>query len=360
MFLGDRSNSRDNGFDALRFAAATLVIFSHSYPIAGVATEPIAAWTGYQTGGALAVFIFFSMSGFLISKSWSERPKLLDYAQKRFLRIMPGFIAATLFAMVVVGPLATNLPWKDYFRRSETWSYLNNVFMYKLSYFLPGVFETNPYKHAVNGSLWSLPIEVYMYLAVPMLGTLGVFLGGARRMLLLALTTLLVAIDWHIVSKPEHATFVWCYIPMASALSCAIYFAIGAIYYTYRHTIPLTNDLAGLAFVVAVVSFRTPFVKLALLLAIPYLVFWVAYTQSWLWNAGKRGDVSYGLYIYAFPVQQLIAQWVPGITPTTLFVLSFLVTFIIAMGSWRWIEKPCLTWARGRREPPRLRIVDAA
>ena len=175
MRLIQKADSKENNFHFLRFLAAALVIFSHSYPLSGSKFEPFAWLVQYNTFGGLAVNIFFLISGFLITKSWLDNPNIFQFSMKRILRIMPAFIVAIFFSVFVVGPLVTNLSFKEYIVHPFTKLYLMNVFMFPIHYNLPGVFVNNPYPNAVNGSLWSLPVELIMYGLVAVLGLLRVF-----------------------------------------------------------------------------------------------------------------------------------------------------------------------------------------
>ncbi len=166
MLLSEAINGKRNNFDLIRLSAAVLVLFSHSYPLSARTTEPLQSFTGYDTFGTLAVEVFFLISGLLITKSWMDTPHAGDFIRKRFLRIFPAFAAVTLLSVFALGPVFTQIPLKEYFSSRLTWSYLGNPFMLPTRYSLPGVFESNPYPAAVNGSIWSLPLEILMYVAV--------------------------------------------------------------------------------------------------------------------------------------------------------------------------------------------------
>ncbi len=194
MNLRRRLENRDNNFDVLRLVAAVLVLLSHCYPLTGH-PEPFAELTGV-TLGEVGVVMFFAMSGFLIAKSWTDEPQPGRYFFKRALRLLPALVVAVAFTTLIVGPLFTELPLTDYFTDPETWIYLIRAsLLVTIAGQLPGVFEDNVYPEAVNGSLWTLPLEAGCYVMIVVLGLIGVLqrralLGAAAAVVLLALTPL--------------------------------------------------------------------------------------------------------------------------------------------------------------------------
>lgn len=158
------SNARDNNFAAVRLVAAFMVLGGHMGYIAGM-SRPILLQQEIQT---LGVKILFLIAGYLVTKSWLSDPAVIRYAIKRIFRIMPALVAYTLFATFIVGPCLTELSVKEYFQNPNTYNYLKNI-RFHVEYFLPGVFTHNPYPNAVNGSLWTLPVEVALYCVVPAL-----------------------------------------------------------------------------------------------------------------------------------------------------------------------------------------------
>jgi len=161
--------TRLNNFDFLRLSAAILVVFSHCYPLAGrSAEEPILNFLGYETGGGVAVAVFFTISGYLISASWLKGRSPLDYLIKRVMRIFPGLLVAVLLS-ILLGAFLTPLKLRDYLSHELTLNYLSNIWLH-IHYHLPQIFAENPHPHAINGSLWTLPIEFFLYIVVLLLG----------------------------------------------------------------------------------------------------------------------------------------------------------------------------------------------
>lgn len=153
----------ENNFDFIRIAAAYLVLISHSWPLFGKKPEFWANLTGYETGGGLAVAIFFFTSGYVMCGSLSRRADFYHFALSRCLRILPGLSVVVVISVLVIGPLFTKLPLLSYFSTRETWTYFGNALVFPIQFQLPGVFEGTPHGPTINGSLWTLPIEVTMY-----------------------------------------------------------------------------------------------------------------------------------------------------------------------------------------------------
>lgn len=169
------NNTHTNNFGALRLVAALFVLRGHMQYLLGQA--PIVFFgAGIENIG---VKIFFLIGGYLITKSWCSDPNPIRYATKRVFRIWPPLIVCVAFSAFVIGPLCTQLPLGQYFSSVGLWRYFRILLLY-IYYDLPGVFAGNPYPVAVNGSLWTLPIEVFMYLVIAVCFWLLAKCGGKR------------------------------------------------------------------------------------------------------------------------------------------------------------------------------------
>jgi peptidoglycan/LPS O-acetylase OafA/YrhL len=155
-----------NNLDALRMIGAFLVIYGHCYALKGMPERHFLSWLPL---GPLGVYIFFTISGYLVVDSWRRDPNLWRFAARRSLRIFPGLAVCVLLSAFVLGPILTPLPLRTYFTHSQVTDYLANIAL-DIHYSLPLVFATNPYPHIVNGSLWSLPVEFAMYVIVALVG----------------------------------------------------------------------------------------------------------------------------------------------------------------------------------------------
>jgi peptidoglycan/LPS O-acetylase OafA/YrhL len=335
----------------VRLAAATLVLVSHAFLVTG-AIEPR---VGHWTLGALGVEVFFAISGFLVVRSWSSQPRLRAFAVKRGLRIVPALAVTVLLSAFLLGPLVTTRSAGAYVRSPATFAYpIDNVAavvsggsVRKIDLTLPGVFATNP-DTAVNKSLWTLPIEVQAYMAIAILGLVGLLARGLlpaaagffALSLVPGLTTLpLLGAPLNFVRGADGE----------AALLLAL-FTVAGLMYVHRRRIPLRPGYAAVALVGLLATLGTPVERVGLVLAIPYLVLYLA-LRSWsgLRVLTRRGDVSYGLYLLAFPVQQVIVLAWPGGPPSPLAVVAIAlpVTYLLAFASWHLLEKRALVF-KGR------------
>ena len=347
MRLDASSRERRNNFDVLRLAAASVVLVSHSFKVVG-ASEP---HIGHFPLGTLGVEVFFATSGFLVAKSWFAQPGLRAFAVKRGLRIMPALAVTVLVLAFLVGPAVSDRSLGSYFTTPATYAYsVDNVAavatggtVRDVNHDLPGVFTGNP-DHSPDRSLWTLPIEVQAYIAVALFGALGLLAGGLPA-LAIGFFALSIAPDAALnVPVIGHALDFVRGADGEAAHLLAIFW-VGALMYRYRARVALRGDLAVVAVLASAATLGTPLERPVLVLAIPYLSLWFAY-RSWggLRQLAAHADVSYGLYLLAFPVQQTIVQ-VWGATlpsPAAVALIAFPITYLLALGSWHGVEKHAL------------------
>jgi peptidoglycan/LPS O-acetylase OafA/YrhL len=338
MMAARRRLHRDNNFDALRLVAATLVILSHSWALTGSVVDPVVALTGGRLyAGELGVWIFFAMSGYLVTDSYRNRRSVVAFLEARALRIYPAFLVAIVFG-IVVGALVTTLPLHAYFADANTWRYLYRNLVFDLRYELPGVFPTNPYPRAVNGSIWTLPGEAFMYLFVAALGvTTLLWHRRACGFVLAALIATIAAEPLIVTGVPRIGSPLY-------ALP-AISFLTGMLMLLYRERVVLHG--AVIVALVALVLIAAPHVPSAVPLYAcvvgAYVTFYLAFHRVRVPIPERIGDVSYGLYVYAFPMQQFVVWLDPGIGPWRLFAIAFPPTFALAWLSWHFVERPALS-----------------
>ena len=330
--IADRAAGRDNNFNLLRMLAATGVLVSHAYPISlGPGTpEPLVALLG-MTLGTVCVMVFFTISGFFITRSFEQKHSLPSFFLARALRLFPA-LAVVLAVTVAISALFLTVAPPNVFWPAA-WEYLlRNLLLFFPKYPLPGVFESNRFGPAINGSLWTLNYEVLCYLGVVLCGGLGflerptAFAAGLVLLLMLYATAQLL---------PLHER-------IENLAPLGLSFGIGMAFWVWRSTIPLSWPMAGAALVAAVLLRSTPVFGLALALALAYGVFVLGYARihSLKWYT-RLGDYSYGTYVYAFPVQQLIA-FLGVVSPLTNMALAFPAVLLCAVLSWVFVEAPAL------------------
>jgi peptidoglycan/LPS O-acetylase OafA/YrhL len=342
--LGTRDSGRDNNLNLLRFCAASLVVFSHSYPLSGhLNAEPLAKATRIFDFASIAVIVFFAISGYLVARSLDRSRNLATYARARALRILPAYVAATFYAAFVIGPWATALPLADYLADPRTWLYVRETLLFVGIDRLPGVFVDNPYPLAINGSLWTLWLEVFCYAALAVAGVLG----ALRRPWL----ALVLAVALFALGELSPSFVAW--MPRGDAFlgpRLGGTFVAGALAYAWRDGLPLSPWIALAALVVSVALLDTRVEVYTLYGAIVYATLVLAYHPSLDVPGFRRlGDYSYGIYVYAYPTQQAIASVLGPMPPLLLFGLAYPAIFVLAFASWHAIERPALRFKR--RDP---------
>ena len=335
-----------NAFDALRIIAAAAVLYSHSFALYGL-PEPVPL--AGQTFGSIAVALFFSLSGYLVCQSWCSDPDVLRFALRRGLRIFPGLIVVVVVTAGLIGLLITDLSATAYLQSADLYNFIVKGMLALGSPTLPGVFEKNPFPNATNGSLWTLRYEIIMYVALALAGRLF----GRRHFqwacpLLLCLCALTWLLTTYVGAKNLQIPLVWhlteLYLDRIAYLG-AFFFA-GASMLLYRDRVPLSPFAAIVAVgVVALVTSPT-IVMCMLWLIVPYVVCTFAFrSPTWMTKANGY-DYSYGVYIYAFPIQQIFSligsehHW----SWFAVMAASAVVTFWAAAASWYYVEKPALSF----------------
>ena len=325
--LGRHAQGRDNNLNLLRFAAASLVLLSHCWPLTQGTpdNEPAMQLFGLELG-RMAVWVFFALSGFLVASSWERRPSVRAFFMARMRRIFPGLIMMLLGLVFILGPIVTTTSLDEYFTQRKTWSFLLfNATLYELRWDIPGVFN----RAALNGSLWTLPVEVRCYLVLGLLG----WAGALRRGIAYALAAVVLAVLGYTGWLDQNQA------PLAFS------FLAGVSAWKWRDRIALDGRLAlGLLLLALFLMHRRAPLSMAMLvIALAYGSLYLAYIPAGAVRAFNRiGDYSYGIYIYAFPVQVTVHQLWPGLGVAGMFVVAMPITLVLAALSWTLIESPAL------------------
>ena len=323
-----------------------MVVFSHEYAIVpGPGSEPLALLSGgFATFGTLGVDIFFVISGLLVTRSLVERSAIAFFVASRALRILPALAVVLVLSAWVIGPILTELPLGEYLATGRAWSYVvRNLTLADFQWGLPGVFARNPAGDAVNGSLWTLQPEVLMYGLLLLLGAIAAA-GGTRlsrfRGILVG-AGMVAAITW---GWATHGDLSGRGLEPSSLARLAPYFGLGALIYLVRRIVPITVLLPAVAWVVAIGSRGTPLFAPAFAVAVALSTVWFAYARlESLKRWGRFGDFSYGLYIYAYPVQQTLIALFPAWDRPQHFAAGYAATLLCAILSWRFVEAPALS-----------------
>lgn len=333
--LADAWSGGRNHFNLIRLVAAWMVIWSHAWAITGTpGNDPFAHLTLTRSAGAFAVDVFFVISGFLVAASF-ERHGWRDFLVARVLRIYPALIVCTLLTVFVLGPLLTTAP--DYWRNPTTWRFLvGNATLWRAEFWLPGVFETLP-RTAVNGSLWTLPIEGRLYLALLFAGLLGMLKPWRYALAWALALAVACAYAWRHAPLPEWLAYlVW----------VTAFFITGTLLWVWRERLVLRWRGLLPLLLAAAIARGTPWFVPAYFATVAYGTFCMGLLPRWLPSTGRH-DVSYGLYLYGWPMQQL-ALLAGAVTPATNTLVATALALACAIASWRLVERPALEWKRKR------------
>jgi peptidoglycan/LPS O-acetylase OafA/YrhL len=354
---------RHNAIGFLRLAFAALVVFSHAFTLGGFGDDPVSRWSGeHEDLGNIAVAGFFVLSGFLITRSAERARTVPRFLWHRFLRIFPAFWVCLVVTALVLAPVVALLEGRSlagYVAAAgdSPWRYLVvNADLTMRQYGVAGLLSQVPYPRAFDGSLWTLRFEFGCYLAVGVLAAVG--LVRRRRSVVAALTAVLylayavpVALDG-VVKLP----FPFDVVVRGNDRLVAeliVYFFAGATAYLYRDRIRLTRALGIAGLLISAVALHYPIYGLVLPIGFSAATLWLA-AELPLRDVDRRFDLSYGLYIYAFPLQQLAADAGLsrlGVAVSTAVPLAGALA--MAAGSWMLVERPAL--ALKEATPPALR-----
>jgi peptidoglycan/LPS O-acetylase OafA/YrhL len=352
VLLGPLTASRDNNFLLMRLLAALAVVVFHSYALlAQSSNDPLTRLTGTGDLGAVGVHTFFFVSGFLVARSWCDRDGVLRFAMARILRIYPALTCATLFSIVLAGWSST-LPPGAFASAPDTWAFARNALGWKVHDSIATAFATNPYATAVNVSLWTLPIELRMYVALMSLGMLGLLRGRVAPTLAIAAIVATILYEPQLFPVEPN---------MPSTRLFALLFALGTLAYAWRERIVLSVPAAlGIVCVMLWNPWRwTPGPTYCL--ALGYVVLVLAYhPRLHVQRAARLGDYSYGIYVYSFPIQQAVIFALPSVrSPAAVLAASLPLCLVAAAASWHLVERPCIALKRRFRPLRASRARDA-
>jgi peptidoglycan/LPS O-acetylase OafA/YrhL len=330
-------HGRDNNIGLLRLLAAVAVLVFHCYALFKLwQFDPVARYVPDLDLGALGVGTFFYLSGLLVTESYTHRNSLREFLLARALRIYPALVVAAAVALTFAAASSV-LPLSAFLQSADVWDFfLRTSAGLTVLGRLPSVYSNNPIPYSLNGSLWTLPIELRMYWAVAAFGALGLFTRRCGYVAAIGALTMLF------VLKPE--TF-----PVAhdaiSVRRLVLLFALGSLTSIWKDLVLLSIP-AAIASIAAIALTPIREWMLPYCICVGYLVVVLAYHPAIrIPDIFRDHDFSYGLYIYAFPIQQTFVERGGADLfgrPVLLFLLSFPITLALAITSWHYIEKPAL------------------
>lgn len=323
MLLEKISADRNNNLNLLRLVSAIMVIYCHAYPLGmGGGIDGLGKMTkGQMHFGSLAVCVFFFFSGFLINRSLYKGWKARDFLGTRCIRIFPCLFAVIFICTFVLGSFVTEYSLKRYLTDGQTYKYLlNSIFILKHN--LPGVFENNIYGPVVNGSLWTLPVEFLCYVVCYLAWKFGVSKEEIFKYTLPIFGFGYIVMHILLESSPL----------LQSALCpCGMFYA-GMLYDTYKKRIHIEFFYVILCLIGLTISIYFALLKYGVILFLPYVLVYIAFgTKKKLSRFGNKHEISYGMYLSAWPIQQTVIMIFHGIMNP---ILNFLISlpFILLAG----------------------------
>ncbi|UPG95342.1 acyltransferase family protein [Luteibacter aegosomatissinici] len=345
--LAQRMEGRDrdgeNNFLLIRLLAATSVLVGHAYALAPLhcetCKEPLKAAGGPVPINGLGVLVFFTISGFLILRS-ALKHDVASYLRSRLLRVAPALMICALLTAFVLGPAFTSLSLRDYLASSGVYEYLGKIVLYfrHAPFELPGVvFTATAHGRGVNGSLWTIPLEVRLYVLALVAGVVVRVTRAPALVPVLALILLAACFDmsW-IVPNEDGYRLAWA-------------FALGSVMYATRAWLPMHGGIAGGLLIAWWVCRDQPVGIALFLVATAYATIYAAFLPP-LRLPNWVNDYSYGIYLYGFPLQQVLGALFPGLGPYSLMGASIPVVWLAGAASWYGVEARCLR-RKTRRGP---------
>jgi peptidoglycan/LPS O-acetylase OafA/YrhL len=338
--MNNKSIKLKNNFDLLRLLFALMVVLSHAATLTDISQI---SWLKHVSSGTFAVQGFFYISGFLIFKSFETCPSLLVYFKRRLFRIAPAYIVAVTIVPVFLVSIS-QLPSTSYFTNKLFWDYLkyNLILSNFLAPTLPGVFVFNP-DHCINGSLWTIKIEVLFYLCVPFIIFLGNKVGKSKICFFLFLGSII----WNVVFLyysliNNDITFL----KISKQLPGQLAFFMGGAYSYYnidklRKLITLKTALISVLFYVITSGLVHECISP---ICITIICFYLSLQLKTFFTINITSDLSYGIYLFHYPIiQSLISIGLIKSLPVYTFtIVSLLITIIAANLSWVYVESPFL------------------
>lgn len=327
----------NNNADLLRLIAACAVIWGHAYALVPgpAATEPIGGLLGFDYSGSLAVEFFFFLSGILVTNSWMNNSSPLNFILARFFRVFPAILVSAAACVLLLGPMLTTLPLNSYFSHGQVFM---AIFRHPyVEYSLPGVFEhsNNP---LTNGSIWTIRYELIMYAMLLAAGLCGVFRN--RRFA----TVVLVAILVISMFLPQEVELIGLMnVDIGGRLPA--FFAFGALLALYKEQANINvRVVSGLILFAWIFRHGAAF----------QFVFYPAFLITALWLMTTEpikalrlpGDFSYGVYVFGWPIQQVVAAVFPNFGIHENQAVTIAISLAMASISWYVIEKPCIRFGR--------------
>jgi len=345
----EQAGGRSSGFDYLRIILALAVMGAHSVATSYGEEVDYEVWkTPLRPFLCLLLPMFFALSGYLVALSFYRSKTLLKFLSLRIIRIYPALVAETVLSAFVLGPLFTTLTLHDYFTDPLFKQYMLNMFG-DVHFFLPGLFDGNPYYPLVNAQLWTVPYELLCYISLACLATIGALryrVLGLISPILLASAYCFTRLYRHGGELPGHNTAV-------PGPFLVISFLCGVAICLYREKLPHNLGVflvcAGISIFIYSDSVATgSFADYIAPFTVAYCTIYLGLTNVPRIRLINSADYSYGIFLYHFSIQQAIMHSVPWARQWYLnLAICLPITVVFAVASWHSVERPFLSLRRG-------------
>ncbi|HTJ52991.1 MAG TPA: acyltransferase [Cyclobacteriaceae bacterium] len=340
MKIAHLLNKENNNLDLLRIILSSLVIVGHSPIINGSSEswiDPISKFFPFTYSGALAVKLFFFISGLLVTNSLLVNKSISHFIISRSFRLVPALFIVLVITVFVFGTAMTNLPLKEYFASLDNFHYITRNILFHPDYYLPGLFEDNRLPKSVNGSLWTLNQEVGCYM-----GLLGAFLiFGATGRKYLNIVIAIIVID---TLLPTRIIFGWMgNNPEVYLLPFS--FAMGAFFAVNAETLVVNLKMVLGLFLLYYLFNTSPLAEVILIITSSITAIYLVSTK-FLLRFKPKYDVSYGLYLWGFLIQQTIYHLFGQIYTGLHCALAIVISALLGLVTYILVEKPCIRFGR--------------
>jgi len=335
--IADAFTSRQNRLTPIRLVLATAVLVEHAIIVTqGPLPPPPLAVNGWSLSYA-AVNAFFVLSGFLIADSLERRADAAQFVAARMLRLWPALIVLSLGAVLVIGPIVTSMTAKDYFLDPQTWLYpVNVMFFLDTSQGPAGIFADHAWPGEFSATLWTLRYEVIAYAAAAILFFSPWPWGRWSHLVLLGATVIghiLISVFW-----PDAPPLI------ASAARLSAAFTLGMAIHGWRDKISILPWPAVIAVPLWLALEESSYAEVFMNIAIASLMFAIAFAGLQRWPVGANiPDWSYGIYIWHYPIMQIVLWIRPQASPLEIGAAALPATLVVAWASWSWVERPSLS-----------------
>ncbi len=339
--LSDVATSRVNNLNFIRLVAALMVIVSHCYSVVlgGDAGSYLQKFTGDRlSSGGVSVGVFFLFGGFLIARSCEHYPEARKFFSARILRLFPELLFVVILTAFVLGPMLSTLSPAEYFTNPQTYKYLLNGALIMVHQ-LPGVFTNNPSGDVVNAALWTLPAEFVCYILCFISYKLTKF--DKKKFLLLSVPVYVLAAVYYVKFSPLQL----------SAVRAVLLFYLGVLIWVFRDQVTISPVLGLASIILWFVMVFHGIDNLAMLTVFPVACFCLAYGMGNHFSTfGTKYELSYGIYLWAYPIQQALVQFFPAWHPYVNALVAALLATCGAFVNHYVVTEPLGKYLKERRQ----------